>query len=77
MTPEVTKLVETFLAVTGMCMSLCIIRKCWPPAPEEIPQQNLDGVCTTIVKCLDEVVSCQLSLMVWDMFAFPEADEEH
>ena len=44
---------------------------------EEIPQQNLDGVHATIVKCLDEVVSCQLSLTAWDMFTFPEEDEEH
>ena len=44
---------------------------------DEIPQQNLDGVCATIVKCLNEVTSHQLSLTAWDMFVFPEEDEEH
>lgn len=34
-------------------------------------------VCAVIVQCLDEVVTRQMSLTVWDMFAFPEAKEEH
>ena len=51
--------------------------QCVRVALEEIQQQNLDGVHTTIVKCLDEIVTCQLSLTAWDMFASPEQDEEH
>lgn len=74
MTPEVTKLVETFLAPTGTHVLPHIIRVC---CPEEIPQQILDRVCVTIVKHLDKVAIRQLSLTVWDMFAFPEAEEEH
>ena len=31
----------------------------------------------SIVKCLDKVATCQLSLTAWDMFTFPEEDEEH
>ena len=77
MTPEVSKLVETFLAVTGMCMPPCVIRECWPMLSDDIPQQNLQEVCGTIVKHLDEVVTCQLSLTAWDTFAFPVAEEEH
>ena len=77
MTLKVTKLMETFLAATGMCILPCIIIECWLTVPEEIFQRNLDGVCATIVKCLDKVVTCQLSLTAWDMFVFPEAEEEH
>ena len=77
MTPKVTNLVETFLAVTGTCILPCIIRECWPAVPDEIPQQNLRQVRMTIVKHLDKVVTCQLSLIAWDMFAFLEAEEEH
>ena len=40
-------------------------------------QQNLEGVGRTIVKCMDEVATCQLSLTAWDIFAFPAAEEEH
>ena len=77
MTPEVTKLVETFIAVTGMWVSLHRIWGCWPTAPDEIPQKNLDKICTTIVKHLEEVASRQLSLTAWDMFTFSEEDKEH
>ena len=77
MTPEVSKLVDTFLAVTGMCMPPCIVRECLPTAPEEIPQQDLQRVCGTIIKCMDEVATCQLLLTAWDMFTFLAAEEEH
>ena len=45
MTPEVSKLVDTFLTAMGMHMCLHVIRECWPMLPDEIPQQNLNGVC--------------------------------
>ena len=77
MTPKVTKLVETFMAVMEMWVSPCRIWEWWPMVPDKIPQQNLDGVRTTIVKFLDEVASHQLSLTAWDMFAFPKEDKEH
>ena len=77
MTPKVSKLVDTFLAATGMRMSLHIVRECWPMLCDDIPQQNLEGVHRTIIKHLDEVATCKLSLTAWDTFAFPAAEEEH
>ena len=77
MTPKVSKLVETFLAVTGTFVSLHVKNECWPMPPDDIPQQNIEGVCGTIIRHLDEVVTCQLSLTAWDIFAFPAAEEEH
>ena len=77
MTPEVTKLVDTFLAAVGMHVSLHIIREYWPMPPDDIPQQNLDSMRAVIMQCLDEVAMQQLSITAWDMFAFPEAEEDH
>ena len=34
MTLEVSKLVETFIAVTGMCVPLHMVRECWPLTTE-------------------------------------------
>ena len=76
-TPKVSKLVETFLAATRMHMPPCVIRECWPMLSDDIPQQNLQGVCGTIVRHLDEVATHQLSLTAWDTFAFLAAQEEH
>ena len=54
MTPEVSKLVDTFLAAMGIHMSPHIIRECWPMPPDDIPQQNLEGCaqssCSTWMK---------------------------
>ena len=77
MAPGVAGLVGTFLAVTGACVLPCIIRECWPVVPEEIPQQDLNRVCMSIVEHLDGMATCGLSLMAWDMFVFPKAEEEH
>ena len=44
MTPEVTKLVKTFLAVTGTHVSLHIIRKCWPTDARRNPSAKLGRV---------------------------------
>ena len=44
MTPEVSNLVETFMAMTGMLVSPYIVRECWPLLREETPQQDLRGV---------------------------------
>ena len=43
----------------------------------ENPQQDLWGVCQTIVKRLDEVVTCHPSITVWNHFAFPQTEEKH
>ena len=42
MVPQVSNLVEMFLAATGSRVSPHIIRECWPLSQGEIPQQNLD-----------------------------------
>ena len=44
MTPEVSKLVETFMAVTGTCIPSRVVRECWPSPWEDTPQQDLQGV---------------------------------
>ena len=77
MTPQVSKLVEMFLAVTRMHIPSCMIRKCWPAPQDNKAQQNLQGVHTTIIRHLDEVVTHQPSLTVWDSFTFPMMEEEH
>ena len=38
MTPKVSKLVETFIATTGTCIPLCMVRECWPSLKEDTPQ---------------------------------------
>ena len=43
MTPKVSKLVEAFMAMTGMCVSLRIVRECWPSPREDSPQLDLQG----------------------------------
>ena len=77
MTTKVSKLVETFIAMTGMCIPLHVVRECWPSLQDNTPQQDLQGVCGTIVRRLDEVATCQLSLTAWDSFTFPQVEEEH
>ena len=41
MTLEVSNLVETFMAMTGMHISLRIVREYWHLSQEETPQQDL------------------------------------
>ena len=59
MTPKVSKLVEMFIAPTGTCVPLRMVRECWPSSQENTPQQDLQGVCGTIVRRLDEVATHQ------------------
>ena len=44
MTLEVSNLVKMFMAMTGTCVSLHIVRECWPSPQEDTPQQDLRGV---------------------------------
>ena len=40
---EVSNLVETFMATTGMHISLHIVRECWPLPWEETPSRTCEG----------------------------------
>ena len=75
MTPEVTKLVETFLAVTGTCEYHHINTRhaLATMVPDEIRSTELRWVCVTCGEAhLDEVATHQLSLTAtWDMLCLP------
>ena len=77
MIPQVSNLVETFMAVTSTCISLHIIRECWPSPQEETPQQDLHGIQEVIVCRFDEVVTRHPSTMAWDRFTFLQTKEKH
>ena len=57
MVPQVSNLVETFLASTGTHISPHIIKECLPLPQGETPQQDLDGIQEVIVCKLDEVAA--------------------
>ena len=76
MMPRVTKLMKAFLDVMGAMVSPHTIWECWPSLPENILQQNMEGVHAIRVVCLDEDALCPPSLTAWDMFTFLE-DSEH
>ena len=77
MTPQVSNLVEMFMAMTGTCVSPYIIRECWPLPQEETSQQDLHGIWEVIVQRLDEVATHHPSTTVWDRFTFPQTEEKH
>ena len=79
MTPEVTKLVDNFLAAMGMHVSPHIIRECWPMLPDDIPQQNLDGVCMWS-SCTALGWSSWCGNCPWwcgTCLSFPKVEEDH
>ena len=43
MTLEVSKLVEIFIAATGMHIPSCIVRECWPSMQEDTPSRTCEG----------------------------------
>ena len=43
MTLEVSNLVETFMAMTGMHVSPRIVRECWPSSQEDTPRRTCEG----------------------------------
>ena len=77
MIPQVSNLVETFMAMTGTCVSSHIIRECWPLSQEETPQQDLNGIREVIVHRLDKVATHCWYTMAWDRFTYPQTKEKH
>ena len=56
MVPEISSLVETFMAMPGMHMPLYVVQQCWPAPRDKTPVQDLKGIKEGIVHRLDEVV---------------------
>ena len=54
MVPQVSPLVQAFLAATGRHVSPSILHECWPPKHSIIPRQPVDEVRALITQCLDE-----------------------
>ena len=57
MVPEVSSLVETFMAATGTHMPLHVVQQCWPSLHDKMPVQDLKGIKEDIVHRLDKVVT--------------------
>ena len=55
MAPQVSPLVQAFLSTTRKCVSLSIVRECWPPKHDIIPRQPMNEVRARITYCLDKV----------------------
>ena len=74
--PKISRLVEIFLHATGTQVSPDIIHQCWPAWCSETPVQSLDGIRQNIILKLDEIAMQCTSPFTWDLFAFPQMDEE-
>ena len=77
MVPQVSSLVETFMAMTGTSVPPHVLWQCWPTLLNEMPVQNVRGIKEDIVCRLDEVVRRHPSTTVWDRFVFPQTDQKY
>ena len=77
MVPEVSSLVETFMATTGTHVPPHVVQQCWPAPCDKTPVQDLEGIKEDIVDRLDEVVTRSPSTTVWDRFTSPQMDEKY
>ena len=77
MVPEISSLVETFMAVTGTHMPLHAVQQCWPIPYDQTPVQDLKGIKEDIVHRLDKVAMQSPSTIAWDRFAFPKMDQKY
>ena len=77
MVPQVSSLVETFMAVTGMHVPPHVLQQCWPMPHDKMFEQDLEGIREDIVCRLDEVAMQCLSTMAWDRFAFLQTDQKY
>ena len=57
MAPQVSPLAQAFLSATGRCVSLSILRECWPLKHNIVPMQPVDEVRAHITQHLDEVAT--------------------
>ena len=75
MVPQVSPLVQAFLATTGRRVSPSLVRECWPSKNDIIPKQPINTVRARITHCLDNVAMRSPSTVTWDMFVWPESNK--
>ena len=75
MVPQVSPLVQAFLAATGRRVSPSVLHECWLLENSIIPRQPMDEIRALITQHLDEVATWSPSYIAWDIFAWPDSNK--